>query len=136
MPFVPPTLAFDGTNVIELLHGREFQRTKPLLWVYYNALNEQRVALRDGPRKLLARLDSGTLPRTENITESMAAAVRAAKLTDFSLYRVKDDLSESKDLAQTEPARLAELSTTMETLYRELTITMHVWPDVPPAPSN
>lgn len=128
---IPPSLTLDGTNIAAALHGREFQRSKPLFWIYYNALNEQRVALRDGPWKLLARLDGGQFPRTENITASTAPAARAAKLTDFSLYRIQDDVSESKDLSQLEPRQLAELTVKMEALYRELTTTMHVWPDSP-----
>lgn len=127
---LPGTLALDGTNIAEVLHGREIVRQRPLFWVYYNALNEQRVAMRDGPWKLLARLDGGALPQVSNITESNAAAARAAKLTDFSLYRISDDVAESRDLSQTEPVRLAELSAKMEAFYRELTTRMHVWPDV------
>ena len=89
------------------------------------------MALRDGPWKLLARLDGGNLPPASNVTERTVAAARAAKLTDFSLYRISDDIAESKDLSQAEPQRLAELSATLEALYRDLTSTMHVWPDTP-----
>ncbi len=124
-------MILDGTNIAELLHGRKHERERPLFWVYYNALNEQRVALRDGPWKLLARLDGGKLPPASNVTESTVAAARAAKLTDFSLFRISDDVAESKDLSQDEPERLVELSAKMEAHYRELVATMHVWPDNP-----
>ncbi|HEY1111002.1 MAG TPA: hypothetical protein VGE76_20270, partial [Opitutaceae bacterium] len=94
-------------------------------------------ALRDGPWKLLAKLDDGKLPRFQNVAAKDAARVRTAKLTDFSLYRVTDDLGEARDVSSQEPAKLKELSAKMESMYRELTTTMHIWPDDPnpPAPA-
>lgn len=125
---VPAGLKLDGADFRPALEGRAVARLQPLFWVYFNALNEQRVALRDGPWKLLARLDGGSIPQLTNITTANAPRVRQAKLTDFSLYRLTDDIGESRDLTAQEPMRLKELSTKMETIYRELTATMHVWP--------
>lgn len=126
---VPTGLHLDGANLRPLLEGGTLERPQPLFWVYYNALNEQRVALRDGPWKLLARLESGEFPRYENITASVAPAVRGARLTDISLHRVDTDPAESLDLASADPARREELARKMEAIYRELTATMHVWPN-------
>jgi len=55
--------------------------------------------------------------------------VRQAKLTDFSLYHLGHDIGEARDLSLEEPERLRMLAEKMERLYRELTATMHVWPD-------
>jgi len=125
---VPADRHLDGTDLRPGFGGGEVPRAQPLFWVYYNALNEQRAALRDGPWKLLARLDGGRLPKYSNIDTTVASEVRAAKLTDFSLYRLTDDPAEARDLAAAEPARLKELVAKMETLHRELVTTMHVWP--------
>jgi len=125
---LPPDLKLDGSNMMELLLGGTAARSRPLFWVYYNAINEQRVALRDGPWKLLARLDGGELPKVSNLTEATIDSVRKAKLTDFSLYRLTEDIHEATDLATEEPERLAELTDVMESLYREMTASMHVWP--------
>ena len=126
---VPADLKLDGTDIRGTFGGGTVRRPQPLFWFYYNALNEQRAALRDGPWKLLARLDGGALPRFANINTASAPQVRAAKLTDFSLYRVTDDVAEARDVSATEPAKLKELTAKMEKLYREVTTTMHVWPD-------
>lgn len=128
---VPAGLKLDGADFRPALHGRQVVRPQPLFWVYYSAINEQRVALRDGPWKLLAKLDGGELPMIGNITTATAPRVRQAKLTDFSLYRLPDDIDESHDLSAKEPARVKELSAKLETLYREMAATMHVWPDEP-----
>ena len=132
----PATLALDGADFQPALHGRAVARGQPLFWVYFNALNEQRVALREGPWKLLARLE-GDLPRFTNITTANVARVRDAKLTGFELYRLTDDVGEARDLGMAEPAKLAELSAKMTARYRELVTTMHVWPDEPgPMPAS
>ena len=134
---VPNGLKLDGADLQPAFTGGAVPRTQPLFWVYFNALNQQRVALRDGPWKLLARLDGGDMPRIANVTESTASRVRQAKLTDFSLYKLTDDIGEACDLTAQEPERLKELSAKLEKLYRELTATMHIWPDTPrPAPAG
>lgn len=128
---LPSDRTLDGMNVVELFRGNEIERSRPLFWVYYNAINEQRVALRDGPWKLLAKLDGGELSKASNLTESSIDAARQAQLTDFSLYRLTDDIGEASDLSADEPEVLQELSETMGELYRELTAGMHAWPDLP-----
>lgn len=124
---VPAGLKLDGTDLRPLLAGGALARTQPLFWVYYNALNEQRVALRDGNWKLLAKLDGGKAPRAANVAAANAARLRAAVLTDFSLYRMTDDAGETRDLAATEPERLQEMKAKLQAVYAELTATMHVW---------
>jgi arylsulfatase A len=125
---LPSHLKLDGADLRPAFNGGPVNRSQPLFWVYYNALNEQRVAMRDGPWKLLAKLDGGALPKFENVTETTAPAVREARLTDFSLYKLTEDIGEARDLTGHEPDRLHDLSARMESLYRELAATMHVWP--------
>jgi arylsulfatase A len=126
---IPEGLKLDGSDIRPLFEERPVLREQPLFWVYFNALNDQRVALRDGPWKLLAKLDGGKVPMFDNITTANVARVREAQLTDFTLYRLPDDIRESRELSREEPARLKELSAKMERIYRELTQTMHVWPN-------
>lgn len=63
------------------------------------------VALRWGNWKLLARLDGGELPTFMNITDTTAARVRKARLTDHSLYRLTNEIGGAHDLANEEPAQ-------------------------------
>jgi arylsulfatase A len=125
----PPGHHLDGTSLVPLLHGTPPRRDQPLFWVYYSAINDQRAALRDGPWKLLAKLDHGALPRAMNLTESRAPRYRAARLTDFSLFHLERDPGEADDLAATEPEVLAELVAKLEKLHAGLVADMHVWPE-------
>jgi len=132
---VPATLKLDGADLRPLIDGRPFHRTQPLLWAYFQSLNPDRVAMRDGAWKLLAQLDGGQCPRFANVTDRTAPRVRRATLSDFSLYRLVDDPGEMRDLSAQEPDKLMELSARLEPLYRDLTAAMHVWPDTPGAGS-
>lgn len=131
----PSGLRLDGADMQPAFNGGLVKRPRPLFWVFFSALNDQIAALRDGPWKLLAKLDGGALPKMENVTEATAPRVREAKLTDFSLYKLTEDIGEARDLSAQEPDRVRELAAELESLYREMTATMHTWPDAPLAAS-
>lgn len=124
-----PDLKLDGMNVESIWKGNTIDRAKPLFWFYYNAINEQRAAMRDGKWKLIAKFNGGRLPKFENITTANVQQVRSAELTDFSLYDLDADLGEHNDLAATHPELLSELSLKMQSIYVELVNSMHVWPE-------
>jgi arylsulfatase A len=124
-----PEQELDGMNVESTWRGQSIPRDKPLFWFYYNALNEQRAAMRHGKWKLLAKFNGGKLPKFENISESNVEVIRSAELTDFSLYDLDVDAGEQHDLASSHPDELASLSGKMRDLYRDVVKSMHVWRD-------
>ena len=121
---LPPDLALDGTNFLPVFENEAPQRNKPLLWIFYNALNERRVAMRDGDWKVLARLN---IDQQKRVTKENEALVKAAKLSDFQIFKITDDVGESEDLSASMPDKLAELKQRLETHYKELLSDSHVW---------
>lgn len=131
---IPAGLDLDGCDIAGLWEDAPIVRSKPLFWVYFNAINEQRVAMRDGPWKLLAKIETvegKTMAKMENITTSRLPAVQAGKLTDFSLYRLSEDIREANDVSKSQPEELERLAARLRNLYAELVQSMHVWPDQP-----
>jgi len=124
----PAGLQLDGVDFEPLFSGETVRRDKPLFWFYWAALNDQRVAMRDGDWKVLAKLDGGKLPKQSNLNEANIVAVRDAKLTDFSLFNLSTDPSEQNDLAEQDTERLKKMVNSLEHLYQEVTQGMHVWP--------
>ncbi|MEX0321859.1 MAG: sulfatase [Puniceicoccaceae bacterium] len=120
----PADLDLDGTSFLPALKGNPIQRDKPLVWVYYNAINERRVAMRDGDWKVLARLD---LPKLKGMNAENAEMVKAASLSDFQIFKISDDIGESEELSASHPEKLAELKQRLETHYNELVADSHVW---------
>jgi arylsulfatase A len=123
----PVTL--DGTDLTALFRGSSMVRTNPLFWFYYNAINDHRVAMRDGRWKVMAKLDEGKLPKFENIATSNIDQVRKASLTDIVIYDMESDVSEANDIGEQDPELRTRLSNRLRSLYTEVTQSMHYWND-------
>lgn len=124
-------IELDGMDVQRIFQGQELAREKPLFWFYYNAINEQRAAMRDGRWKVLAKLtkpDGGSLPKFENISDENKDLVRSAHLSEFSLYDLESDPAEIDDLSKRDPQRMRELEERINRLYQEVIGSMHIWP--------
>jgi len=125
---LPPDRALDGISLVPLLTSGEIpERTKPLVWAYYNAINDARVAMRHGPWKVLARLNSGRFPRYENLTPPRLAEAREAELTDFEIYNLADDPGETLNLAGRGLANDAELTELLKAEYYSLANDSFAW---------
>ena len=124
---LPVGAVLDGTSFLPALEGKPLSRDKPLVWVYFNAINQTRVAMRDGKWKVLARLDGGKLPKMPNVTRETAHLMLDAELTDVEIYDLTADIHESVNLADENPQRTAELKEKLEQQYRELVKGSHVW---------
>ena len=121
---VPVTLKLDGTNFLPALEGGGVKREKPLLWVYYSALNERRVAMRDGKWKVLAKMN---FPKTKTINQKNVLQAKGATLSDFQMFDLSQDIDESNNLTETKPSKFKELKNTIELQYRELVNDSHAW---------
>ena len=123
-----PSGPWDGTDISGFLKGQGFIRTKPLLWCYYNGINERRVALRSGDWKILATLQyqGKPLPKLTNIHGGNRQTVGAANLANFELYHLAD-LSEAVEVSEVFPQRFAGMKQELEKHYRELLQGSHIW---------
>ncbi|MFC1763723.1 sulfatase [Planctomycetota bacterium] len=120
----PDDLLLDGTSFLPALENKAPVRAKPLLWIFYNALNERQVAMRDGDWKVMAKLN---IDRCVTVSTLNEAEVKNATLSDYQIYMMTDDMGESRDLSQTHPDKLANLKQRLESHYRSLVDDSHVW---------
>ncbi len=96
---LPEGRSLDGISLASLFEtGTALERTKPLVWTYFNGINDARVAMRHGRWKVLARLNGGEFPRTENLTPTRLAEAKAATLTNFEIYDISSDPGEIQNL--------------------------------------
>lgn len=121
---MPDDREFDGINFMSALNGNGLAREKPLLWIYYNAINERRVAMRDGDWKVLAKVD---LPKIQNVHDGNIEKVKAAGLSDVQIFKVSEDIGESKDISVAEPEKANALTNKLGKEYRALLDDSHVW---------
>ena len=122
---LPEDLKLDGTDISPVFRGHEIQRDKPLVWAYYNAINERRVAMRHGNWKVLAKLGNGSLPKTVNVFDGNREQVFSSKLTDFEFYDIEKDISEAN--ANAESGITQKLENLLRKEYEQLKSDSHVW---------
>ena len=122
---VPAGLVLDGATMASDFRNPE--RTKPLIWCYYNAINDHVVAMRHGDWKVLAKLNGGKVAKTSNLHNGNAEAVKSAVLTDIEIYRVSEDLGEADNLAGSRPEDLERLTSILNVAYKDLISDSPVW---------
>lgn len=123
----PADRKLDGTNVTPLFSGNPVRRTKPLYWQYAWAPAGPQTALRDGPWKILARLD-GPRPKAGEFTNAQTQFLKTAGLTDFELYHLDRDPAETTELSRTEPAKLEELKSLLLATQQDVRNDGPAWP--------
>ncbi|GAA0877349.1 sulfatase-like hydrolase/transferase [Algoriphagus jejuensis] len=124
-----PQRTIDGESFAALLDQGEFLRTKPLIWSFYNAINDHVVAIRDGDWKIMARLKNGNayLPKIENLYEGNEALLKESELADFVLYDMKNDRGESVDVSSDYPEIFEEKKNRLKAEYQGLLADSPFW---------
>jgi len=124
-----PKKELDGESFVSLLETGDFKRQKPLLWGFYNALNEHKVAMRYGDYKILARLknEGNYLPQIMNVYAGNEALVKQSELTDYELYNLNNDRQESVNLVAVQPEVFSEMKSLLQVEYNKLLEGSHIW---------
>ncbi|MEC7678822.1 MAG: sulfatase-like hydrolase/transferase, partial [Planctomycetota bacterium] len=124
---IPKEPELDGVSIKSLLLGKNVSRKKPLVWAYYNAINDARVAMRYGQWKVLAKLNEGSVKKLTNLTAESLPLVRDAKLTNIEIYDLSVDLSEQNNLSGENKKLTRELASLLQQEYQKLVEDSHVW---------
>ncbi|MCG1037452.1 sulfatase-like hydrolase/transferase [Polaribacter sargassicola] len=125
-----PSKKLDGESFTALFDKGEFERTKPLIWAFYDAINKRRVAMRMGDWKIMARLvdeNNEELPHIHNLYDGNEKMVKNAKLTDYVLFNLQEDVTESEDLSIKNPVVFEKMKKEFALQYKDLLDGSHVW---------
>ena len=124
----PSDRELDGASIVPIFRGGVVKRAKPLYWQYITAPGPQ-VALRDGPWKIMASLDGPRPQYGSDITDGTSQLIKQGNLVEFELYNVADDPRETRNLAASSPAKLAELKRALEKYHAGVRADAPVWPN-------
>jgi arylsulfatase A len=128
---LPANRTLDGINLASGFESGNFQeRTRPLVWAYYNGINDARVAMRHGQWKVLARLNGGDFPKRQNLTPTTLAEAKTAELTDFEIYNIESDPGEISNLAGRGHSDEQNLIAAIKSGYTELVNDSPAWTPV------
>ncbi len=126
---LPKSRTLDGVSLLPALEGRRLKRQTPLYWHYYNALSRPKAALRMGDWKILGVPDRAS-PRAAGgpfDPKQDMPYIKQARLVEFELYNLREDLGETKDLAAQDPAPFRELRDRLTEIYRRVQAEAPVW---------
>ena len=124
-----PTNELDGQSIASFLMDGRIARKKPLLWGFYNAMNDRIIAMRDGDWKIMAQLkNEGTyLPKIYNLYDGNEALVKESKLSDFQLYNLREDVGESEEVSIIFPEVFEKIKKQLSIEYANLLEDSHIW---------
>ena len=126
-----PDRPLDGMSLVSLLRtGTPAPRPKPLVWAYYNGINDARVAMRHGAWKVLARLNGGQFPKRTNLTPTTLKEAQTAELTHFEIYHIAADPGEVVNLFDRGCPQQEELLQAIREGYAELVQDSPAWTPV------
>lgn len=124
----PQDRPLDGTSILPVFDNRALQRRAPLYWQYNRATSKPKVAMRVGDWKILGLFDLPDQKPSQDIGPDDMHRFKTAELVGFELYNLREDQSETTDLAQREPQRLAAMSAQLRKLYHEVRDESPSWP--------
>jgi arylsulfatase A len=110
----PQDRALDGQSIVPLLEGREFQRTKPLLWWNHSG---DSVAIREGDWKLRVSTRERTAEFATRIDWYQRAEINPARA---QLFNLREDTAEQNDLAAQKPEVVAQMLPKLTALHRDM----------------
>lgn len=120
----------DGADLTELLKtGKPIQRRTPLFWFYYRAFPKPKAVLRDGDWIVLGHWDGPDMTPGGSLQKGDIDLIKKHQLVDFELYNVKEDPSQSVNLATSDPERLHSLSMKLVEKYSEIQGEGKLWND-------
>jgi arylsulfatase A len=125
----PQDRALDGASMVPIFKGDTIERKTPLYWQYNYARGKPRAAMRIGDWKILAELTGVDLKPSGGITAESQRAIKTAELGRTELYNLKQDIGETKDLAEEQPERLKKMYARLQKMYREVRDESPTWPE-------
>lgn len=123
---VPRDRPIDGASILPLFDGRPVERSTPLFWFYCLALGKPKAAIREGDWKLVAHWD--VTESLTGVTPETVRAIKRARLTDFELYNLREDIGEQRDLAADQPQRVRAMAGRLRSLFGQVQTECPVWP--------
>ncbi len=124
----PAGVTLDGTSVAPLWRGDVVRREKPLYWQFNLASGEEKLALRDGDWKIVARLSLPLGPQRADITAEAMHVLKHAEPALPELYNLADDPAETRNVADRFPERLATMRSSLIKAFHDVRRETPVWP--------
>lgn len=125
----PSDRRLDGTSVVNVFRRKKLVSKLPLYWQFHRARGPNKVAIRDGKWKMLARLNSPKLRPNGGIVAGEMKAMKAAQLIDFELYDLQEDIGETSKQNNQYTEVFQRMRRKMIAMHKEVMEEGPTWPE-------
>ena len=120
------TRAFvDGEDIIPMLKGKSWKRSKPMYWYFYRA--KPQLALRVGDWVLVGYQKYAKMPTSHPMIREDIEFIKNAQWDRFELYHLATDRKQQKDLADKERDKLETMKKTLYALHNDIIAEVPHW---------
>ncbi|WP_034235119.1 sulfatase-like hydrolase/transferase [Arenibacter certesii] len=117
---LPKSLVLDGTDIGPIFYNEKINRKKALHWHFYDPWGGPQSLLREGDFILGAQWNVGDFHKNGRFQPKEVAIIKSAKLTDFKLYNIKNDLHQEKDISEMEPRVFKKLKKALIASHKDV----------------
>lgn len=129
---LPSDRHLDGTSILPLLNGQEFERTQPLYWFFYRTSPE--IAVRIDSMMILGK-DNDTIPRTHRFSAPDMTYIKNMDLVKYELYNLVEDPGQYQNIIEAHPDANRYIQIIKEKL-NEIQLKGYEWKQLPEALGN
>jgi arylsulfatase A len=122
----PRDRVIDGEDIMPMLKGKSWKRSKPMYWYFYRA--KPQLALRDGDWVLVGYQKYSKMPTTHPMIKEDIDFIKYAQWDRFELYNLAKDQKQQNDLADKERDKLETMKKTLFELHNDIIAEIPHWP--------
>jgi len=123
-----PEKTLDGTSILPILEGKNFDRENPMFWFFYRGNPE--AAMRIGDYSLVG-FTGDSIPRTHYFSQKDTEFIQSAKFEKFELYDLERDPGQQHNLADSLPQKLNAMKTIFKKTFRDIVEEGPFWRSLP-----
>jgi arylsulfatase A len=123
---LPKDRVIDGEDIMPLLKGNSWKRSKPMYWYFYRA--KPQLALRDDDWVLVGYQKYSKMPTSHPMIKEDMDFIKNAQWDRFELYHLPTDLKQQNDLANKEREKLETLKKTLFGIHSDIVAEVPHWP--------
>lgn len=129
---IPNDRKYDGTSILDLLNGKDFERKNNLFWFFYRTTPE--IAMRFDHYMMMGK-DNDTIKRSHTISQQDMDYINNMSLKEFELYDLNSDIGQRNNIIDSHPE--ADLyKQKINQKLKEIQQDGYKWTKLPPANSN
>lgn len=129
---IPNDRTMDGTSILDLLEGKDFERKNNLFWFFYRTTPE--IAMRFDHYMVMGK-DNDTVKRSHAFSKQDMDYINKMSLKEYELYDLNSDIGQQNNIIETYP-EVDVYKQKINQKLREIQQNGYKWKKLPPTNNN